>query len=424
MMGWMPMTRRVAVLTAAVMATGLAFVDASFAAPYDDDTVIVKYAAGSSRSDRQAVARDAGGIRTVGPVSGVGAEVLEVDRDPADAARRLNSSPLVVYAEPNFILKTQAIPNDGRFGELYGLNNTGQTGGSPDADIDAPEGWGLAAGGAFPSTGGTKVGIIDTGIDKNHEDLSGKTVNCARSIGLIFPGTISEGSCSDDNDHGTHVAGTVAAKANNGVGIAGVGFNSPLAICKALNSVGYGLTGDIANCINWVYSKGAKVISMSFGGPSSTTLRNAVQNVWKGGAASGAVLVAAAGNDGNSTVNYPAGYGEVVSVGATDDRDRRASFSNANSDVEAAAPGVAILSTKRGGGYVRFSGTSMATPHVSAVAAGLRQLFPSSTASSIRSKLDAAVDDLGATGRDTSFGFGRVNVCKAVGGSCPYTGGG
>jgi thermitase len=114
----------------------------------------------------------------------------------------------------------------------------------------------------------------------------------------------------------------------------------------------------------------------------------------------------------------------VVSVGATDNRDRRASFSNTNSDVEVAAPGVDILSTKRGGGYVKLSGTSMATPHASGVAAVLWRLSPGSTASAIRAKLDAAVDDLGTAGRDTSFGYGRVNLCKAVGASCAYTGGG
>jgi subtilisin family serine protease len=220
------------------------------------------------------------------------------------------------------------------------------------------------------------------------------------------------------------VAGTLAGKANNGVGIAGVAFNSPLVVCGAFSASGMGLTSDIANCIDWVRSQGAKVISMSFGGNDSTTLRLAVDNAWKNGAADGSVLVAAAGNSGDSSVDYPAGYPDVVSVGATDNRDQRAGFSNTNSDVELAAPGVAILSAKKGGGYAVLSGTSMATPHVSGVAAVLWELHPNATASSIRSMLDGAVDDLGPPGRDDSFGFGRVNLCKAAGGSCAYTGGG
>jgi thermitase len=399
----------------AVGAASLTFAAGASAAPYDDDTVIVKYRPGAGPLGQ-----------VVGTIGGIGAKVLRVSGDPAEVAARLNRRRAVLYAEPNYILRTQAIPNDPRFRELYGLNNTGQTGGSPDADIDAPEGWDVAGLGTFPASGGVKVGIVDTGIEQSHPDLSGQTVNCAESRGfLIFAGRIVEGRCADDNDHGTHVAGTVAAKANNGTGVAGVAFNADLVICRALGGpLGTGSTADVANCINWAHSKGAKVISMSFGGGPSTTLQNAVANAWKNGAANGSVLVAAAGNEGNSTVNYPAGYAQVVSVAATDSRDRRASFSNANPDVEVAGPGVAVLSTVRGGGYRAFSGTSMATPHASAVAAVLWQRNPGQTASGIRGMLGARVDDLGAHGRDTSFGFGRVNLCKAAGGSCAYTGGG
>jgi subtilisin family serine protease len=201
--------------------------------------------------------------------------------------------------------------------------------------------------------------------------------------------------------------------------VAGVAFNANFAICRALRTAaGTGLTSDVANCINWTHARGAKVISMSLGGGDSTTLKNAVANAWKGGAANGSVLVAAAGNDGDSTVNYPAGYPEVVSVAATDHNDARASFSNTNADVEVAAPGVSVLSTIPGGQYARLSGTSMATPHASGVAGVLWQLFPGDTAAGIRGRLTAAVDDRGPAGRDQSFGFGRVNLCKAAGGAC------
>ena len=150
--------------------------------------------------------------------------------------------------------------------------------------------------------------------------------------------------------------------------------------------------------------------------PWETTLQQAVARALNAG--SGAVIVAAAGNEGDSTVVYPAGYPEVVSVAATDNRDARADFSNANPDVEIAAPGVDVLSTVPGGEYDVLSGTSMSTPHVSGVAAILRQLHPSENALAIRFRLDAAVDDLGPAGRDTSFGFGRANLCKAAGGGC------
>ena len=124
--------------------------------------------------------------------------------------------------------------------------------------------------------------------------------------------------------------------------------------------------------------------------------------------------IAAAGNDGDATLNYPAAYAEVVSVAATDRNDQRASFSNANADVEIAAAGVDVLSTKRGGGYVAFSGTSMATPHVAGVAAVIAARNPSYGQAQIRAKLQTSVDDLGAPGRDPQFGFGRVNLAKAA----------
>ena len=127
---------------------------------------------------------------------------------------------------------------------------------------------------------------------------------------------------------------------------------------------------------------------MSLGGGASTTLQNAVAAAWENGGPNGSVLVAAAGNDGDATLNYPAAYAQVVSVAATDHNDARASFSNANADVEVAAPGVYVLSTIPGGQYAELSGTSMATPHASGVAGVLWQLFPGDTAAGIRSRLE------------------------------------
>jgi subtilisin family serine protease len=156
------------------------------------------------------------------------------------------------------------------------------------------------------------------------------------------------------------------------------------------------------------------VISMSLGGGASSTLQSAVNYAWQNGGANGSVLVAAAGNDGDATLNYPAAYPNVVSVAATDNRDQRASFSNANSDVEVAAPGVNVLSSYNDGGYRTLSGTSMATPHASGTTAIIWDKYPTATAAQIVAKLDAATDDLGPAGRDTSYGFGRVNLLKAA----------
>src|SRR3954454_21217525 len=209
------MVRRV--LIASICAAALCAVAAgsAAAATYDNDTLIVQYRTGISHAERVALLDRVGAVKTVGGIGGLQAKVLQVKGDPATAARRLNSSSNVAYAEPNFILRATAIPNDARFGELYGMNNTGQTGGHADADIDAPEGWDAAGLGSFPASGGVKVGIVDTGIDQTHPDLSGQVAGCAQSRGLggILGVSIQVGSFTDDNVHGTHVSGTIAAKA-------------------------------------------------------------------------------------------------------------------------------------------------------------------------------------------------------------------
>jgi thermitase len=390
-------------------------------APYDPHTVLVRYADGAPPAQRSLAGRLAGVLETIAPVARAGADLVRVTGDPAAVAARLNRSPSVLYAEPNYIVRASApaLPDDARFGELYGLNNSGQSGGTADADIDAPEGWGsVPALAAFPSSGGVKVGIVDTGATPAHEDLVDKVSDCAgaKSFGinlliitLFADPTIVAGKCADDNGHGTHVAGTIAARANNAKGVAGVAFNSPLAICKALDSSGAGTVAAIANCITYLASVGSKVISMSLGTTAdSATLANAVAS-----ASSSALLVAAAGNGGDGALNYPAAYPQVVSVAATDRNDAHASFSTFNSDVEIAAPGVDVLSTWNDGGYRAISGTSMATPHVAGVAALIAGRLGGGPAA-WRAKLDLAVDDLGAFGRDPQFGFGRVNLAKAL----------
>ena len=340
------------------------------------------------------------GVRqTLAVVPGVGARLVRVNGDPRAVAARLARARGVRWAEPNWTMRAQAAPNDPLFGSLYGL-----------ARIGAPAAWAAQGLGGFPATGGVPVGIVDTGVDLAHEDLQGKVIACAGST----EGTVTEGECGDDNGHGTHVAGTIGALANNGVGVAGVAFSSPLVVCRALGGPdGSGTTADVAACVRWAHVQGAKVISMSLGGPASRTLAEACRAAFVRGGRAGSLLVAAAGNDGDGRDEFPAALDQVVSVAATGPDDAVAAFSNENADVEVAAPGVDILSTKLGGGYVRLSGTSMATPHVSAAAALLWDREPTATATTIRRRLDAAVDDLGAPGRDPAYGFGRLDLAKA-----------
>jgi thermitase len=376
-------------LPAAALAALLACAPAAGA-----NTVIVKL--GANASHRRLV--QAGLGATVAPIAGTGARLVRVTGDPALVAARLSHTRGVRWAEPNLPVRALGVPNDPQWRALYGVRRVG-----------APAFWDANGLGAFPAAGGVPVGIVDTGIDASHEDLAGKL----RACGSAADGVVTDGDCADSEGHGTHVAGTIGALANNGAGVTGVAFNSPLIVCRALGGPdGSGTVADVAACIRWAHVRGAKVISMSLGGPASHTLAEAAKTAYARGGRSGSLLVAAAGNDGDGTTEYPAGLDQVVSVAAIDARDAVAPFSNENADVEIAAPGVDILSAKLGGGYVQMSGTSMATPHVAGAAALLWGATPSATAGGIRRRLDGAVDDLGAPGRDPAYGYGVVYLAR------------
>lgn len=385
-----------AALGAAVLTTALpasAAAQPARIAQADPATVIVRL---GTHASRRRLAQ-AGVDGTVTTIAGTGARLVRVHGDPAAVATRLAHTRGVRWAEPNLLVHAlDATPDDAHWRSLDGVRRIG-----------APAFWAAHGLGGFPAAGGVPVGIVDTGIDAGHEDLAGKVTACAAAA----DGRVSEGDCADAEGHGTHVAGTIGALANNRVGVVGVAFASPLIICRALSGPeGSGTVADVAACIRWAHDRGARVISMSLGGPSSRTLAEAAKSAYGRGGRGGSLLVAAAGNDGDGTTEYPAGLAQVVSVGAIDGGDAVASFSNENADVELAAPGVNVLSAKLGGGYVGMSGTSMATPHAAGAAALLWGLAPSAGASTIRMRLDAAVDDLGAPGRDPAYGFGVVDL--------------
>jgi thermitase len=362
-----------------------------------DARVIIKYRKGASSAKRRSSIESIAGT-VLGAVRGQGTRLVAVTGDPLQAAARIARRPGVAWAEPDVELHALGAPNDPLLAQMGGIGL-----------MHAQAAWdALGLSDTFPSDGGTPVAIVDTGIDAVHEDLAGKVAVCASATN----GAVAEGGCADDEGHGTHVAGTLAAIAGNGRGIAGVAFDAPLIVCKALSADGSGDTADVAACISWASAQGAKVISLSLGGPSTNTLRAAVKQAWAGGRRDGAVVVAAAGNDGTSAIDYPAGYSEVVSVAAVDDSGSHAWFSNENGDVEVAAPGVDVLSAKLGGGYVRESGTSMATPHAAAAAALLWEQHPRSSARSIRERLAALTTDAGPPGRDPEFGFGILDLAR------------
>jgi subtilisin len=250
---------------------------------------------------------------------------------------------------------------------------------------------------------GAKIAILDTGIDYTHSDLG----NYAGGYDFVN----EDSDPADDHGHGTHCAGIAAATRGDG-GVVGVAPGASLYGVKVLDSEGSGYYSDIAAGLDWCVTNGVHVASMSLGGGrGSTTLELACNSA----ADSGVFVVAAAGNDGRNRVSYPAKYPSVVAVSATDDADGLAWFSNTGDEIELAAPGVAITSTVRGGGYESWSGTSMACPHVAGVAALV--MVGEASGGNARSRLQQTAEDLGSPGWDKKFGYGLVDAEAAVGSS-------
>jgi len=254
------------------------------------------------------------------------------------------------------------------------------------------------------STGsGVKVGIIDTGIDRDHPDLDGNLAGC---VNFIY----SWRNCEDDNGHGTHVAGIIAAE-DNSSGVVGVAPQAKIYALKVLNRQGQGYLSDVIEALDWAVANHLQVVNLSLGTTSDvTSFREAVERVSQ----AGIVQVAAAGNSGpgTNTVNYPARYPQVIAVAATDINNAVPSWSSRGSEIALAAPGVAINSTYLKAGYKTLSGTSMSAPHTAGVVALRLSLFPGQTPAEIRQVLTGSADWL--VPDPLLVGAGLVNALGAV----------
>lgn len=256
---------------------------------------------------------------------------------------------------------------------------------------------------------GVKVAVIDTGIDINHPDLKSNIIGGYNAIN-------KKASFTDDNGHGTHVAGILAAP-NNSIGVIGVSYNVSLYSVKVLNGTGNGYLSDLIEGIDWCIKNGIQVANMSLGVADSTSLHDAIIKAYQ----AGLILVAAAGNNLQDGVKYPAAYPEVISVGASDNNDLIGSFCP-NGKIDITAPGVNIYSTYINGAYLNMTGTSMATPHVTAAAAILVATPAKGdlngdgkiTPSEIKQRLQNTSKDLGSLGIDKIYGSGLLDVYTAI----------
>lgn len=319
----------------------------------------------------------------------------------------------VVTATPDFRVKLTATPNDTNYASQWALEN------SADADIDASQAW------DYGTSSSIVVAVIDTGVDYTHVDLAANIWTNTREIagngvdddrngytddirGWNF--VSDNNNPADDNGHGTHVAGTIGAVGNNGIGIAGVAWSVKVMALKFMDSTGSGNLSDAVAAIDYARVNGAKVINASWGGGGfSNLLQSAITRFQN----AGGIFVAAAGNEGANnatTPSYPANYTNVISVAASTSTGALASFSNYGTNVDIVAPGQGILSTIPGNRYASYNGTSMAAPHVAGAFALLWGQSPALTATQLVSLVTSNTDAV-LTNRTQ---FGRLNVGKAA----------
>jgi subtilisin family serine protease len=341
-------------------------------------------------------------------------------------------TPGVAAVEPDLAIAPQALPNDSSFGSLWGLRNVGQSGGLVAADIRAETAWNTTTG-----SRGVVVAVIDTGVDYSHPDLAANIWTNPREIagdgidndrnGFVddvrgYDFANGDNDPMDDNGHGTHVAGTIGAVGNNGIGVTGVNWQVSIMPLKFLSGSGSGSTSNALAAINYATLMrrdfGVNIVATnnSWGGGSfSTLLRDAID----AGAQAGILFIAAAGNSATNidvSPQYPAAYpgASVISVAATARDNSLAGFSNyGRSGVDVAAPGASIYSTVPGHAYATYSGTSMATPHVTGTVALLAAAHPTASAAQIRSAILAGVTPVaGLSGRVASGGL--LNAAGAI----------
>lgn len=353
------------------------------------------------------------GLLSDGPTEAVTPDEAEITAT-CDALKAANPG-INFRCEPNYILETNLTPNDSLYSSLWGM-----------LSIRAPSAWDISTG-----TATVTVAVIDTGIEYTHPDLAGNiAVNAGETPGngidddrngfvddyYGYDFVNSDGDPMDDHFHGTHCAGTIGARGNNSLGVAGVAWNVKLMPVKVLSATGSGSTAGVAAGMNYAVKRGVKILSMSLGGSGySQTLEDAIINAKN----NGVLVVAAAGNSAVNTdisPSYPASSAQdnVISVAASTNTDTLASFSNwGPTSVDLAAPGQSILSTYLSGQYATASGTSMATPHVAGMAALIKSIKPDLTYAQIKSVLLTTVDPLTSLSGKMVSG-GRANIYSAL----------
>ncbi len=327
-------------------------------------------------------------------IHGTGIELIEVPAGSEDAVMRaLRKDPRIQFAELDLLVPpVDVTPDDPKFSSQWHL-----------AKVKAPTAWDDSQG------SGIIIAICDTGIDASHEDLKNKLV-------VGYNTVLNNTSITDVHGHGTSVAGTAAAAGNNTLGVASVAYAAKIMPIKISElSDGSAYSSDIAEAITWAADHGAKVANVSY----AVTGHSSVETAAKYMRTKGGLVVIAAGNYGSDTGISDSEW--VISVSATTSTDTKASWSSYGANVDVSAPGVSILTTTKGGGYGSVSGTSFASPLTAGVIALIFAANPYLTPAEAESILEDTAVDLGTTGWDSLFGYGRVDAASAVSAALNYS---
>jgi thermitase len=358
------------------------------ASDFSPEQILVKFKTDVSLPEAAEIHRQLGG-QVKDTILGIGVQVVTVPKGQAkEKAKAYSANARVAYAEPDFVAQALGSPDDPEFVNQWGM-----------VKIQAPQAWDVT-----PGSPTINIAIVDTGVDLDHPDLANKLIS-----NIKFSNSVTT---DDVYGHGTHVAGIVAAITNNGIGVAGLGYTSTIMNVKVLDDTGIGAYSWVALGIIWAADNGAEIINLSLGGSyASSALEDAVNYAWN----KGVVVVAAAGNNGDTTPSYPAYYTNCIAVAATDANDARATFSNYGDWVDVAAPGVSVYSTLKDNDYGYKSGTSQASPYVAGLAALVFTMVGDSNGNGflndeVRSQIQATCDDIGVSG----IGSGRINAYRAV----------
>ncbi|MGO4184882.1 S8 family peptidase [Paenibacillus sp. TAF43_2] len=370
------------------------------ASHYHVRDVVVHFVKPLSGSELEQVKRDinAEWVKQVGDTFIFRSRNIETDQLVRYFKQKWNTE----YTEPHYLYMTNEssaaiVPNDALYSE-YQWNLP---------SIETEKGWSL-------SKGSDKViiAVLDTGVQSNHPDLKGKLAE-GKNI-------VDENAAPDDDvGHGTHVSGIIGATVNNNEGVAGLSWYNKIMPVKVLDSSGAGSTYSVAQGIIWAVDHGAKVINMSLGNYAQADfLHDAIKYAYD----HDVVMIAASGNDNTDRPGYPAAYPEVFAVAATNSSKEKASFSNYGDYIDVAAPGDSIASTYPGSQYAALSGTSMASPHVAALAGLIRSINPELSNVEVMEIMRKSAIDLGAKGKDDFFGYGEIDVDKALQAASKYGG--